>query len=213
MRILIKEILRIPFGETTLPESWIYAGGKKENKIPIIFSVFLIITRDKKILVDAGCETMPGFEMRNFTTPMLALKERGIDPGEITDVIITHAHHDHIQCVRYFENARVHIQKEERDRGEKYLAGHTQISVFETEKEITEGVKLVKIGGHSPGSCVVECHMDGQIFVLCGDECYCRYNLENRIPTASSCCPENSRAFIEKYAKDPYCCLLCHDPK
>jgi len=72
-------------------------------------------------------------------------------------------------------------------------------------------VKIVRIGGHAIGSCVVECEMDGVVYVLCGDECYTRYNLIHKVPTAASCCPENSQAFLEKYTKAPYVCLLCHE--
>lgn len=208
---MVERIIRIQYAESTLPESWIFDGGKKEKRIPIVFSVFLICTENKKILVDAGCETMPKFEMKNFKTPMTALKEKGFDAADITDVIITHAHHDHIECVKYFKNAVVHIQEDEYCKGEKYLAGHPCVCTFQNEKKIDEGVKIVKIGGHSCGSSVVECITGDKISVLCGDECYSLYNIRNRIPTATSFSPANSKAFIEKYTQDPYLCLLCHD--
>jgi len=207
---MIQEIIRVQYAESTLPESWIFEGGKKENESPIIFSVFLICTENKKILVDAGCETMPGFEMKNFKTPMLVLKEKAIETADITDVVITHAHHDHIECVKHFRNAVVHIQEDEYNKGKKYLEGHPCVYTFTDEAVIEEGVRVVKIGGHSRGSSVVECKMEDKIWVLCGDECYSLYNLRNRIPTGRSYSPANSRAFIEKYAQDPYVCLLCH---
>ncbi len=208
---MIQKIIRIPYAESTLPESWIFDGGKKENKIPIIFSVFLICTDTKKILVDAGCETMPGFEMKNFKTPITVLKEKGIDRADITDVVLTHAHHDHIECVTYFKNATVHIQEDEYRMGKKYLAEHPCVCTFTDEALIEEAVKVVKIGGHSCGSSVVECKTESTVLVLCGDECYSLYNIRNRIPTATSYSPANSKAFIEKYTQPPYTCLLCHD--
>jgi len=208
---MIREILRIQYAESTLPESWIFDGGKREIKVPIVFSVFLICTERKKILVDAGCETMPGFDMQNFKTPMTALREKGIEPSDITDVVITHAHHDHIECVGYFKNAVVHIQEDELVGGKKYLGEHPRVCTFGEETTIEEDVKVVKIGGHSRGSCVVECKTEDKICVLCGDECYSLQNLKERIPTARSYSPENSRAFIEKYTHPPYVCLLCHD--
>ena len=208
---IVKEIVRIKYADTTLPESWIFNGGEKTKKIPIIFSIFLICTENRKILVDAGCETMPDFEMENFKTPMSVLKEKGIDIKDITDIIITHAHHDHIECVKYFKNATVHIQEDEYKNGKDYLSENTSISTFEDEKLIDGCLKIVKIGGHSKGSSVVECKMNEKNYVLCGDECYTFYNLKNQIPTASSCSLENSKAFIEKYSKEQYECLLCHD--
>ena len=86
-------------------------------------------------------------------------------------------------------------------------------AVFENDKVVDDGVRAVKIGGHSKGSCIVECDKDGKKIVLCGDECYSFYNLKNRVPTAQSCCHKNSRAFIEKYSSEGYECLLCHKIK
>ena len=37
--------------------------GYANKKLSIVFQVFLIKCDDKLILVDAGCETMPEFEM------------------------------------------------------------------------------------------------------------------------------------------------------
>ena len=208
---MIQDIVRIQYAESTLPESWVFNGGEKGKKVPIIFSVFLVCTENKKILIDAGCETMPGFEMTNFKTPMLVLREKGVDTTEITDVIITHAHHDHMECVKYFNNATVHIQEDEYEIGRKYLSEDSVVRTFSDEAVINDCVKIVKIGGHSVGSSIVECKKDNKFYVLCGDECYSLYNIRNRIPTATSYSPENSRTFIEKYAQSPYECLLCHD--
>lgn len=208
---MIQEIIRIQYAESTLPESWVFNGGEKGKKVPIIFSIFLICTEHKKVLIDAGCETMPGFEMKNFKTPMAVLKEMGIDITDITDVIITHAHHDHIECVKYFQNAVVHIQEEEYNEGRTYLSDNPFVCTFSDGAVIDDCLKIVKIGGHSRGSSVVECKKDNKIYVLCGDECYTAYNIKNRISTASSYSPANSSAFIKKYAQNAYECLLCHD--
>lgn len=210
---MIKEIIRIKYAESTLPESWIFEGGDSSKEVPIIFSVFLVKTDSKNILVDAGCRTMPGFKMENFTTPMAVLKQMGIETEDITDVVITHAHHDHIECVGCFENATVHIQQDEYEQGKEYLCNNSRIETFADEKVIDEGVMVVKIGGHRKGSCVVQCDKGGKKIVLCGDECYSFYNLKNRIPTAKSYCPQNSRAFVEKYSGEGYECLLCHNIK
>ena len=77
-----------------------------------VVQVYLIQTEGRAILVDAGCETMPDFDMKNFIGPVKALSNMGIRPEEITDLILTHAHHDHIECTKYFTKAAVYIQKE-----------------------------------------------------------------------------------------------------
>ena len=208
---MIQEIVRIQYAESTIPESWVFKDGEKENKIPIVFSIFLVRTEHKNILIDPGCDALPGFEMKNFKTPLAILNEKDIDISDITDVIITHAHRDHIECVKYFKNAVVHIQEDEYNKGKKYLSENPFICTFSNEAVIDDCLKVVKVGGHSIGSCVVECKKDDKVYVICGDECYSSYNIRNKIPSANSFSPENSKAFIKKYTQDIYECLLCHD--
>ncbi len=208
---MVTAIRRVKYADTTLPESWILPHGDPSRAVPIFFSVFLVQTEQKTILVDAGCETMPGFDMQQFITPMAALQQCGVSVDEITDVVITHAHHDHIECVKYFRDAQIHIQEDEYRDGQAYLKHNAKIDTFAESKVVCDGVRIVRIGGHSVGSCVVECEWDDTTYVLCGDECYSLRNLQQKIPTATSVCAENSRRFIETYARTEYICLLCHD--
>ena len=207
---MVENLRRVTFGSTTIPESWIFAGGDETKAVPIILSVFLIEAGSEKILVDAGCHTMPGFVVEDHIGPVAALQAMGVDAKEITGVVLTHAHHDHSEAVSAFPNATVYIQQLEYDAGRKYIPQETPVVVFDDALQITDGVRVVCSGGHCPGSCVVECSYSGKAYVLCGDECYGLYNIRNRIPTATSCNPEKSRAFIAQYANSRHVCLLCH---
>lgn len=204
------EIIPIEYGRSFLSEKIIFTGGAEDKSRPIVFMIYLIKTQSRFILVDAGCETMPGFDMHDFIGPVKALAKIGILPTDITDVVITHAHHDHIECVNYFKKATVYIQRDEYQNGKKYFNDYTKVKIFDDEFEICDGVKVVKIGGHSKGSCIVEITADKK-YVIAGDECYMRENLKKNIPTGSTCSLQNSRDFIEKYSDKKYTVLLCHD--
>lgn len=208
--MMVEEIIRIKYGETTIPESWIFLGGKEEKRVPIILSFFLIIAGDKKILVDTGSDTMEGFKLKNFVKPLDALKNNGFSPEDITDVIITHAHHDHIGCVGNYKNAKIYIQRHEYKDGKEYLTEFENVVLFDDVLAVCDGVKAIKIGGHTKGSSVVEIEKDTKTFVIAGDECYSEYNLRNKVPTAASYNRDNSFSFVEKYASDEYNVLLIH---
>lgn len=201
------EITRIVFGLTVLQESDIFAGGDPQKRWPIDLAFFLVQDQNRKILVDCGCDTMPGFELSEFIGPVKALEAHGIRAEEITDVILTHRHHDHAAGLCHFPNATVYIQQEEAPKCQRYLLPEQKVVLFENEHTVLEGVRIVKIGGHTKGSCVVEVGNT----VLCGDECYSMKNLIHRIPSPSTSCPENSRAFIDRYAQG-WITMLCHDP-
>lgn len=211
MSIDTLEIIPVKYGESVLTESMIFQNGAEDKFHPIEFMIYLIKTENRMILVDAGCETMPGFEMKNFIGSIKALEKTDITPEDITDVIITHSHHDHIECVKYFKNAVIYIQRDEYKSGKNYFAEGMNIELFNEELQVCRNVKIVKIGGHSKGSCVVEVNFEERCYVIAGDECYLRKCIEEKIPTGASYNRKNSKRFIEKYSSNKYTVLLCHD--
>ncbi len=75
---------------------------------------------ERNILVDTGCR--PGHSnlanldpeaRRRYIRPDEAVAKIGIEPENITDIIITHLHWDHADGVRLFPNAHIWIQKAE----------------------------------------------------------------------------------------------------
>ena len=205
------QIVPIIYAHSTLPESMAFAGGAKEKRVPIDFILYCAETDGRRILIDAGCDTMPGFDMVDFVGPVAALSAHGIDKDGITDVIITHAHHDHIEGVCHFPRATIHIQKDEYERGKKYIPSGFRVNTFDEMLPLCEGVRVLKIGAHAVGSCIVELDGDDTTYVVSGDECYSRRCLDEYILTGSSVCPEKSRAFLEKYRAPEYTVLLCHE--
>lgn len=187
------EIIPVEYGKSVLPESMIFENGAEDKVRPIVFTVYLIKTENRLILVDAGCETMPGFVMTDFIGTVRAFRNIGVEPEEITNLIITHAHHDHIECVKYFKNAVIYIQKDEYESGIGYFTDEHKICTFDEEMQVCDGIKAVKIGGHSKGSSIVEIVGGEKRYIIAGDECYIRECLTKQIPTGASCSPEKSR--------------------
>ena len=210
----MKEILRIVpliYAESVLGEDKVFAGDSREVKLPISFTIYLLETKERRILVDAGCETMPGFDMRNFISPVEALRRIGLDAGDITDVIITHSHHDHMEALHRFPNAVVHIQQDELEKGRKFVPQAMNVQPFEREALVDDSVRVVRIGGHSIGSCVAEFTLNGERCVICGDEVYSSECFRRGIPTGASCNPAQSQAFLKEYTSG-WRHFLCHAP-
>ena len=201
------EIIPLKYGKSFLPGNMVFKNGNFEDKYPIDFIVYLVKTKDKMILIDAGCETMPGFAMKDFIGSVNALKNHGLSTNDVTDVIITHSHHDHIECVKYFKNSVIHIQRDELKLGRGYLTSDLKINSFDEEYTVCDNIRILKIGGHSVGSCIVE--ICDNIIVV-GDECYIRECIDRNIPTGASVNPEKSKDFIEKYGSSKYRLLFSH---
>lgn len=198
------------YGVTEITESMVFQNGSEKIKIPIALLFFLIEAGDKKLLVDVGCDTMPGFELFEFKKPIEVLEAYGVRRTEITDVIITHSHHDHMDALRYYPQATVYLHKNELKGAEKYLPCCSRVCVIDEDKTIIDNVEFKCIGGHSAGSGIVLIKGE-KTYVLCGDECYTMENLIHKKPTGSSCCIAKSEAFVSEYGKDFYIPIIFHD--
>lgn len=91
-------------------------GAPKDEKIDTIFAIWLIRGGGRNILFDSGFHRERWFKewnIQNYLRPDEAVKLAGVQPEEITDVVISHAHWDHMGGIDLFPKATVWIQEEE----------------------------------------------------------------------------------------------------
>src|SRR5271169_4755990 len=96
--------------------SELVVGGPKDQKIDIATVVWLIRGGGRTILFDSGFHRstfLKEFPMRDYLSPDEAVKTAGVRPDEVTDIVISHAHWDHMGGIDLFPKAQVWIQKEE----------------------------------------------------------------------------------------------------
>ena len=203
------KIVALKYGESVYGENHIFKGGSTDNLLPISFVIYLIQTDTQNILVDAGCDDGAGFVMSIFKKPVDVLREYGLKPEDITDVVITHAHHDHIEAISYYKNALIHIHADEFPQASKYIPEDFKLHLFDEDFSLSPNITIKIIGGHSVGSCIIL----ADNYVLCGDECYYEKCLTDDIITGASCDEEKSMQFINQYRCKPYIPLLFHDPQ
>jgi glyoxylase-like metal-dependent hydrolase (beta-lactamase superfamily II) len=91
-------------------------GAPKEEKLDTIYAFWLIRGGGRNILFDSGFHRERWFKewtITNYLRPDEAVKLAGVKPEEVTDVVISHAHWDHMGGIDLFPKATVWIQKEE----------------------------------------------------------------------------------------------------
>jgi glyoxylase-like metal-dependent hydrolase (beta-lactamase superfamily II) len=91
-------------------------GAPKDEKIDSIYAMWLIRGGGRNILFDSGFHRERWFKVwtiTNYMRPDETVKLAGIKPEEVTDVVISHAHWDHMGGIDLFPKATVWIQKEE----------------------------------------------------------------------------------------------------
>jgi glyoxylase-like metal-dependent hydrolase (beta-lactamase superfamily II) len=96
------------------------SGMYEDGRVDLPFSFMLAQRGDRNVLIDTGFmqdDRSSGFSRRfaipNWISPVRMLSEFGVAADAITDIVITHAHFDHMGSIGEFPNARIIIQKGE----------------------------------------------------------------------------------------------------
>jgi glyoxylase-like metal-dependent hydrolase (beta-lactamase superfamily II) len=91
-------------------------GAPKDEKIDTVYALWLIRGGGRNILFDSGFHRERWFKLwmiKDYLRPDEAVRLAGVKPEEVTDVVISHAHWDHMGGIDLFPRATVWIQKEE----------------------------------------------------------------------------------------------------
>jgi glyoxylase-like metal-dependent hydrolase (beta-lactamase superfamily II) len=116
------KVYAVKFADSTYPFTigdWA-DGGPKTERVEIDFMVWLIKgTNGKNILVDAGFmgdnKSADDFKIADYIRPDSALMTLGVKPQDITDIILSHPHWDHMDGIGLFPNAQIWMQKDDFD--------------------------------------------------------------------------------------------------
>jgi glyoxylase-like metal-dependent hydrolase (beta-lactamase superfamily II) len=95
------------------PVSELVAGADPARKIDIAMTIWLVRGNGRNILVDSGFyhdRFFKDWQVKDFAKPSETLRRVGLKPEDITDVIISHMHWDHVDGIDLFPNARIWIQ-------------------------------------------------------------------------------------------------------
>jgi glyoxylase-like metal-dependent hydrolase (beta-lactamase superfamily II) len=99
-----------------VPVAELVVGGPKDVKVDIAMVVWLIRGEGHTILFDSGFHRQTlakDFPMKDYLRPDEAVKTAGVAPDAVTDIVISHAHWDHMGGLDLFPKAQVWIQKDE----------------------------------------------------------------------------------------------------
>ena len=98
------------------PVADLVMGAPKDEKIDTVYALWLIRGGGRNILFDSGFHRARWFKLwtvNDYLRPDEAVRLAGVRPEEITDVVISHAHWDHMGGIDLFPKATVWIQREE----------------------------------------------------------------------------------------------------
>ncbi len=98
------------------PLSGLVMGAPPAEKIDIAMVVWLIRGEGRTVLFDSGFHRerwMKQFTIADYVRPDEAVRAAGVAPEDVTDIVISHAHWDHMGGIDLFPRSVAWIQKEE----------------------------------------------------------------------------------------------------
>jgi glyoxylase-like metal-dependent hydrolase (beta-lactamase superfamily II) len=201
---------RLPFGFRT---DILRRDGSLNEGVMVPVPVWLIQGADKLILIDTGLGDLDEVsEMQSrYGVDFVATRSKdqdlveglarfGVTPEQIDIVVLTHLHFDHVGNNELFPNARFFVQKDELPQAQhpphfcmfyypeysyKVDSIEDQLEVIDGDLELVPGIRLVKIGGHTPGCMVVMVETEVGTVCLTSDVMYNYKNLELNWPMGS----------------------------
>ncbi len=188
------KIIPIKTGQIKCNKGMTITLGKDLDKtIYVPSTAWLILTSEKKILVDTGmCSSEnatnypDSVQGPNERIDLSLKKVAGISPEEIDIVIFTHLHWDHCANHDKFINAKFYVQRKELEFAKKPIPPYwnsydfnknniepswknTKFELIDGDAEITPGVKVIATYGHSPGHQSVLVDTNKGTYCICGD--------------------------------------------
>ncbi len=185
-------------------------GADTTRRLDIAMMVWLLKGSDgRNVVVDAGfhrADFVTRWKPTNFVPPSEALERAGVKADDVTDVIISHIHWDHLDGIDLFPKARVWIQREEFEyhldsagtvRNRAIDAGDAKILaeiarrgrlmlVDGDAKEIIPGITVYTGGKHTYASQFAAVKSGANTVVVASDNLYLYENLARRVPIAQT---------------------------
>jgi len=220
--------------------SGLIAGADTSRKMDIAMTVWLLKGSDgRNVLVDAGFhrdDFVRRWKPTGFVPPSEAVARAGVPADQVSDVIISHIHWDHLDGIDLFPKARVWMQRDEfthhldstgavKDRAidagdAKILAAIARegrlMLIDGDDKEILPGIRVYTGGKHTYQSEFVTAPTKNGTLVLASDNMYLYENLATHRPIAQTLDSVSNLAAqqrMTKLASDPRLIIPGHDPE
>ena len=179
--------------------------GERTGTMRLDFTMWVARRGDEIVVIDTGFEESAGARRGRVLdiSPAEAVRLLGIEPEDVTTVVLTHLHYDHAGNVGAFPDAEVVVQQQEM----AYVTGprmrharlnhffetddiadvvrrihRGEVQVLDGDSVLADGLELYLIGGHTQGLQVVRVRTARGWVVLASDALHYYDNFEERNP-------------------------------
>jgi glyoxylase-like metal-dependent hydrolase (beta-lactamase superfamily II) len=194
------ELYAVRYGTATTSRSRFFfdfeSSGEADAEMATDYFFYVVRTAGETILVDCGfdAEVARRRGRTPLVDPLVGLGELGIDADDVSRIVITHFHYDHVGNLGLFPKASLVAQASEVGfwgsdvaRRPRFagvtepdelavLAGADQSGRLELvtgNAEVAPGVSMEHVGGHTPGQSILRVVTASGEVVLASDALHC----------------------------------------
>lgn len=181
--------------------------GDPDEPLGMDYFVWVVRNADRTVVVDTGFSRHGGAvrDRDVFLEPPAVFAALGVDPAQNPDVVITHAHYDHAGNLDHFPGSTVviaaaelafwtspmgrrrqfHHSVEDADiEGLRTAVDQGRVRTFSGELELAPGIRVIEVGGHTPGQSILLVDTSDGTVVLASDSVHYYEELEADKPFA-----------------------------
>lgn len=179
-----------------------YVNADERNRIEMTTRLLYLENDEKKILIDTGIGNKIDEKFaeiynidKSKSSVELSLSNYGINADDITDVILTHLHFDHVggatkiengEVIPTFKNAEYYVQEEQykwalnptyKDRAsfipDNYIPifNNKRLNFIEGETTLFKGIDLIPIDGHTKSMQMIRIYDEKDTLLYVTDLC------------------------------------------
>ena len=166
-----------PWANTAEVSALLKASGVTDDTVHLSIQPLLVKDGDRIVLIDTGA----GGQMGTEGKLQASLREAGVTPAQVTDILISHAHGDHVgglvaNGAPAFPNATIRMSipewtalQSEADMADLVRAITPKVQAFAPGSVVAPNITAVSLDGHTPGHSGYEIAQGGGRLLYIGD--------------------------------------------
>lgn len=176
------EVTAIRYGSLRSTRNDLYyrwgSYGQPDGELEMAYYFWLLRSAERTVLVDTGFDTEAAARRGRtcLIEPVEALARLGVEPADVSTVIVSHFHYDHVGNLDGYPDAELVVGQTELDFWTGPLARRAQFAphvdrpdieriatavdagrarTTSGEEEVLPGIRTIEVGGHSPGQLLI----------------------------------------------------------
>lgn len=196
-------------------EARLVRDAAPDSSVEMSWYFFVVLGHGRVVLVDAGTDAFARREREALRTSWSveravvvteALARLRLAPDDVTDIVLTHHHWDHVGGIASFPRARVHAHRGEWARVPARLRGPVERArraelISRRSEELWPGFEVRVAGRHTRYQLMVELRCEDRAVVIASDAAYLYRNIEEAIPVAVTSDPARNVEDVARAAR------------